>query len=222
MRMCAWFIIHHYRAEDPASKAALIRLLTGCQANKTHNKRVCETWSRCAHNKVKKQSSTRGRLPMKPSTSSLPKQPKKAAFSSKINWKHKTNRTKQAWTFLCFFLSWLHLFHWHLILTNPKHPALHREGSSSSTSQPSYSIQRTISHKVKERGLRHPLLCWNYPAVIIEKPQKHSVLIWQARQRNNAYIYFQQRSAPVAAKLQQKHRQLLMKVSVNLHWNIKA
>lgn len=54
-------LIHYtsLRAEDLASKAALIILLTACQANTFQNKHVSKNgwniWSHCAENKVEKQ-----------------------------------------------------------------------------------------------------------------------------------------------------------------------
>ena len=130
-RMWAWFIIHHYRAEELASKPALITLLTGCQANK-NPEQTCQ-WKRLKHlESVHSQQSLkttrqheegylwisqplhfqrkchgeRGRRlsgSENPSaqTEILPNQPK-----------HKTNQTKQAWTLLCLSLGQQYFFFW--------------------------------------------------------------------------------------------------------------
>lgn len=114
-RRLAWFIIHHYRAEDLTSKAALITLLTGCQANKIQNKgiskNVWNTWSHRTQNKDGGENNLSGWLPMNKATHTLP---------SEVSLKRR----------------WMSAWHWHpfsskQVLSNEKKQAQNKSNPTS-------------------------------------------------------------------------------------------
>lgn len=195
LRMCAWFIIHHYRAEDLASKPALITLLTGCQANKIQNKHVSRNgwnvWSHCAEKQSWKTTrqhedgylwisqllhfqGNRERKRGRRLSGSKSLQLKE--IFSQINRKHKTNQTQQAWTLACFSLGQPYFFF--SVTSYSNNPGAQHRSSPGGVfilnfTAVIYNTEDNFTQGERERIASPPFLCLHSSAVIVgEKTSK--------------------------------------------------